>query len=224
MNSLKIESLEYGALFSYTPRPLGTIDTMKKAKEYTMWLKQDKMVSKGNSSSQMPMTRYVAEILSESYQSLPFSNFFDEETVLIPVPSSSIVQKDGLWVPERLSREMMKMGMGYDVIPCLVREKAIRKSAWSGSSTRPSPQEHYSSMSVSKSISDFRKAILVDDVVTRGSTFLGSANRLIEYFPKVDIKCFAAIRTVSNPSDFVNWFKPVKGQIDSSLNGATRRP
>ncbi|MDA4132801.1 MAG: phosphoribosyltransferase, partial [Thaumarchaeota archaeon] len=55
--------------------------------------------------------------------------------------------------------------------------------------------------------------LLVDDIVTRGATLLGAANRLAEAFPDARIRGFAAMRTVSNPSDFVDAYQPCTGTI-----------
>jgi hypothetical protein len=38
---------------------------------------------------------------------------------------------------------------------------------------------------------------LVDDVITRGSTFMGMVPRLQAAYPEVTIVCFALVRTVS---------------------------
>jgi hypothetical protein len=39
--------------------------------------------------------------------------------------------------------------------------------------------------------------VIVDDVVTRGATFLACEARLREAFPSVPISCFAVVRTMS---------------------------
>ena len=46
---------------------------------------------------------------------------------------------------------------------------------------------------------DVGDVILVDDVVTSGATILGVASKLAERFPDVEIKAFAAMRTISDP-------------------------
>ncbi len=80
------------------------------------------------------------------------------------------------------------------------------------------PEDHYSSLSVSNMIFPFKKAVLIDDVITRGSTLIGSANKFHDRFPDVEIRGFAAIRTMSDPSSFVDWLDPVKGKISLYFN------
>jgi phosphoribosylpyrophosphate synthetase len=55
--------------------------------------------------------------------------------------------------------------------------------------------------------------VLVDDIVTRGSTMLGAASRLAETFSGVRITAFAAMRTVSNHEEFSAIRDPRIGRI-----------
>jgi hypothetical protein len=54
----------------------------------------------------------------------------------------------------------------------------------------------------------------VDDIITRGATTLGGASRLHEAFPKARIRAFAAMRTMTPPSEF-------KGITDSCVGVIT---
>lgn len=225
---LGIDTLEFGSLFAYTPRPDSSDPnlkkTMKNTKTWTtQYLKQDRMVRVQGTNDDIPMTRYVAEVISRKFAEIPFSDFFDENTALVPVPSSSQIPKGGLWVPERLAIEMVRKSIGNSVVPCLSRAKSIPKSSLSAPGNRPTPEDHYSSLSVSDTINDFDKAVLIDDVVTRGSTLIGSANKLHDLFPHIEIKGFAAVRTISDPSSFVKWLEPVKGKITLYLGGYLNR-
>jgi len=66
---------------------------------------------------------------------------------------------------------------------------------------------------------------LIDDVVTRGATLLGAANRLAESYPDAQIAAFAALRAIGNPAEFKSVNNPVKGVITLQSNGGTlRRP
>jgi hypothetical protein len=69
----------------------------------------------------------------------------------------------------------------------------VPKSA--GAATRPSPLEHFASLGPALPVGAGR-IILVDDVVTRGSTALGAAWRLLEAMPDVEVALFALARTV----------------------------
>src|SRR5437773_4962648 len=47
------------------------------------------------------------------------------------------MQRDSLWVPERISTALVKVGLGKESIPLLVRETPVPKAAWSKPSERP---------------------------------------------------------------------------------------
>jgi len=57
---------------------------------------------------------------------------------------------------------------------------------------------------------------LVDDVITRGSSFVGLVPRVQETFPGIEIRCFALVRTISS-GDIKNILDPIEGTI--SFNG-----
>ena len=58
-----------------------------------------------------------------------------------------------------------------------------------------------------------QEIILVDDILTRGHTLIASAWYIHEVFPDVEVKAFAAMRTISNESEFKKLIDPVIGRI-----------
>jgi len=82
-------------------------------------------------------------------------------------------------------------------------------------------------MSVQKRIPEPpAQILLVDDIITRGATALGAANKLAEAFPLAQIRAFAAMRTISDPFKFQSLFNPVIGTVQYSPNteGTVRKP
>jgi predicted amidophosphoribosyltransferase len=131
-----------------------------------------------------------------------------------------------LWVPERIASALVNMGMGR-VVACLVRTTALRKAARTDPSERPKPKEHTDTISVQSHISEQpNEILLVDDIVTRGATLLGAANRLVEVSPAAQIRDFAAMRTISDPSDFTATYEPRSGTIQyrGRTGNTLRRP
>ena len=228
--NFRIKSLEFISLFSYTPRPsspdTNILQSMRNTKSWAIWLKQDRMVTRQGDEGSLPMSRFVAESLYNHLADKPFLKIFDKYKVLIPVPKSNPVPADGLWVPKRIADEMIQKGLGSEVVPCLIRAKPVNKSSQSISSQRPLPSEHYDSLFVEQSVTELNEVILIDDVITRGSTLIATANRLIDAFPKIKIHSFAAIRTISDPLEFRNWFDPVEGTITfrSGVGDTIRNP
>ena len=174
------------------------------------------------------MSHWIGSTIQKNVKSLPFASFFDQETSLVPVPRSSLMKPDTLWVPDRIASALVEKRLGKEVVQCLVRETPVPKAAWSDSSQRPTPSRHFETIAVQGSIEDPppQKLVLVDDIVTRGATLLGSANRLLEAFPKARVRAFAAMRTISVPSEFVNLYDPQSGTIEyrAWIDDTLRRP
>ena len=184
-------------------------------------LKGDKFVGK----PPMPMSIWIAQRILNLKTDLQFFPFFQPDTVLVPTPKSSLMRPHTLWVPERISKALVDVGLGKEVVPCLVRTKPVPKSAYSTPGGRPFPADHYDSMRVQRGLSEPGEILLIDDIVTRGSTLLGAANRLMDAFPETTIRAFAAMRTVSNPAEFREVIDPRVGTINLRASGDTiRRP
>lgn len=171
------------------------------------------------------MSQWVAQTIQQRRSALPFDSFFNPTTILIPTPKSSLMKPDTLWVPDRLATALVNMGLGKEVVRCLTRVKAVPKAAFSVSENRSLPAQHYDTIAVQGSLSEPDEIVLVDDIVTRGAPLLGAANRLADAFPKTRIRAFAAMRTISNPSEFAEWYEPCTGVIELRVSGDTiRRP
>ncbi len=174
------------------------------------------------------MSQWIARTVQQQISSLPFADFFKPSTVLVPVPSSSLMQPGTLWVPDRIAKALVARGIGREVVECLARVKPIRKAAISDPSQRPSPAEQFETIGVQGRISEPKpdEIVLVDDIVTRGATLLGAANRLAEAFPSAQVRGFATMRTISDSSEFERLYHPVQGIIRyrEATGDTLRRP
>lgn len=139
---MQLTKIEFGSLLSYCPR--GDSDPILRARKVTAVLKVDGFVYNSSGSAQpILMSEWVGHTMSQVRTQLPFSGFFAENTILVPAPSSSLLQPDSLWVPERIANALVKYGFGKEVVSCLKRTRAVRKAAYSRSEDRPKPFEHY---------------------------------------------------------------------------------
>ena len=212
--------LEFGALLTYSPR--GTTPSAIHSKGVMQALKRDQYV--GNPPTIL-MSEWVAGKLQQKMAELPFAFFFHPNSILVPVPKSSLMQPNTLWVPERIANALVSVGIGEQVASCLIRAKAVPKAALSSPSERPTAEQHYESISVQGSLRKPDEIVLIDDIVTRGATLIGCANRLTDAFPQCHIRAFAAMRTISNPNEFDSVYSPCIGTIDLYETGDTfRRP
>jgi hypothetical protein len=200
-------ALEFGSFLTYTPRP--TNQAQRLSKNITLTLKEDEFLP----TPQMPISEFLTRELQRSMPSLPFSDFFKSKPVLVPTPSSSLTKPGTLWVPARLASAMASNGLGASVIESLIRVKPLPKAATSAPDSRPTAKDHYESREVQKHLKELNDILLVDDVITRGATLLGAANRLAEAYPNARVRAFAMIRTISSASEFIGIQSPARGTV-----------
>jgi len=139
---------------------------------------------------------------------------FQGDPMLVPVPGSGLTKPHTVWSAKRLCEELVAQGLGADVIEIVKRTTAVPKSA--GNERRPSLREHHDSLTVTPRLVPPTRLLLVDDVVTSGTTLMACAQRLWEVLPGVPIAAFALAR-VQSEGDPVRVFEPAEEPI--SLSG-----
>ena len=204
-----LPQLQYGSLLTYCSQENSTRTEVTHSKSIMLALKNARFI--GQPPIEMP--QWIAKNIKRDISTLPFSTFFQDDTILVPMPKSAPMQKGTLWVPERIALSLLDQGLGREVVPMLERVTAVPKSAWSAPQDRPLPQQHYDSMAVQKALASPKRIPLIDDIVTRGSTFLGGASRIHDEYPNCEIRAFAGMRAITYQNDFVKEYYPVKGEI-----------
>ncbi|MCJ7589516.1 MAG: phosphoribosyltransferase [Candidatus Aminicenantes bacterium] len=202
-----LSELKFASFLAYTPRPINV--EQEKSKSITDALKNDNM----RGEPPQPTSRYLVSVLADKIAETHFQYFFGSEVILVPMPRSTLLLKDMLWVPHRIASALIEYGLGHQVATCLERIKAIPKSASSAPKDRPKAQTHYDSLKVNNCLFPFNRILIVDDVITRGASMIGAASVLSEAFPKAQISGFAMIRTISNTSEFIKIVNPCEGKI-----------
>jgi hypothetical protein len=218
---MRLNQLEFGSLLSYCPRG-GDSAEIQQSRQVMRSIKNDSFVE----DPPILMSEWIASTMGRRRSEVPFSSFFRTNSVLVPVPRNSLLQPDSLWGPERIATALVRRGFGVRVTPCLARTRAVRKSATSQAGQRPTPTEHFGSLAVQGNLGPTQEIVIIDDIVTRGHTMIGAANRLLEVFPSARIKAFAAMRTVSDWMDFSHIYDPRIGLIEyrQDSNDCIRRP
>lgn len=211
---MKLSTIQFGSLWAYSPRG-STLDE-RRSRTMVYNLKQDIKRQDG-----LLMSEYVANGIKNDLKKLPFADFFNARPIIIPTPNSSLTKANTLWVSQHLATAFVKYGLGEQVSSCLHRTKSIRKSHTSSNKDRPKAQEHYDSMSVQKELSEPTEILLVDDIITRGATLIGAANKLADAFPTANIRVFAIIKTISDSSHFNKIYDPCVGEITLRNDGET---
>lgn len=172
-----------------------------------------------------PMSSLFAARLLARLDETSIRDVLSDRAVLVPVPSSRLLRPGSLWVPLQLAKALVAVGLGRSVEPCLERSAALPKAATSVAKHRPTAQQHYETLRARTLLFPPDELVLIDDVITRGATMLGAANRLQEAFPRARIRGFAAMRAISDPTEFTDVFAPCVGAIRLRDDGSTaRRP
>ena|ERR1700733_2366640 len=216
---MRITEVEFGSLLAYSPSG-NTVDA-EQSRTLVNWLKTDHVF---NRNPPILTSDWFAELVQKYLDSLPFRDYFNGKAVLVPTPGSGKKQSNGLWIALRLADALFKRGLAREVRPCLERAIPVPKSATSLAANRPKAERHFETMSVQKGFADLNEIVLIDDVITRGATTLGAANRLIEAFPTARIRVFATVRTISSPSAFTGIAMPCVGKVELRGIDCYRRP
>lgn len=150
------------------------------------------------------------------------------DVTFVPCPGSAPFpprQQPVLWVPRRICEALRDAGFGAAILPCLERVEAVQKSAFAGRGGRPSPQQHFDSMTVMRPIDRPERITLVDDVVTKGAPLPSAASLVKNAFPKAEVRAFALVRTMGLVPDVDRIVDPVVGRITRNPWGeADREP
>lgn len=133
---------------------------------------------------------------------------------LVPMPRSSLIKEGSLWPARVICEALQARGIGNTVLPCLSRAEAIGKAALAAPGRRPDPPDHYRTIRVEsvRPLDPPAALVLVDDIVTRGSSFVGVLPHLTATFPGTPIHCSALLRTISQ-GEIASILDPVAGRI-----------
>jgi len=216
--------LKYGALFAYSPRKES--ESARQSQRLCHELKRDGFTrpqASASPSKPQVVSNWVADWIRNQRSKLPFSAFFGVDVTLVPMPTHARRDERALWVPMRLCEALCRAGMGGSVLPCVVRTSVVPKAALARPLDRPTVEQHVASMSIERPLDTPREILLVDDVVTRGATFMAASIRILEAFPNARVHAFAVMRTISDLGEFRETNDPCVGRIELYDSGKTHR-
>lgn len=219
--------LEFGAYLIY---PTGPRDQLSQravyARNLVLQVKQDRTVPivENDEIVQANAVELAVTLLSQSRDTVPFADRLSEDAVLVPLPKSApLKEPTSVWPAHRICEEMIRRGLGGDIAPCLSRRTAVRKSATAPLGERPTWEEHFESIEYEPTLGlSERPIVLVDDVVTKGSTMLGCAARLEANALGTNLFGFG-IASSRSVTDMPRFGCPVAGTITLGRYGAWRR-
>lgn len=225
-----LSELPFGALLSYSPNGPSEDEPGHSSRRFVAALKADSDY-RGEPAVELAVRR-----LSEE-RPAPLAPMFGDDVVLVPAPGSAPfpsrdldiplrgTTRDFLWVPRRICEALVERELAAAWQPLLIRQQRVPRSSSVPAEERPLPQRHFESLGLADQLPRSTHLVVVDDVVTRGSTLLACASRLQHAFPDAHVEGFAMVRTISNPDEFRQILEPVRGRIHLRERGDTiRRP
>lgn len=128
-----------------------------------------------------------------------FRSIFGSDCTLVPVPPSSPPKAgDTLWPGLDIAKELVKEGLANDVANLLVRSQPVPRAHHQPAESRPKFDQLVDSLEWRGDLgADLQRIILVDDIVTRGTTFLSAREAIHRVHPWLEVVGFAAVRTMS---------------------------
>ena len=210
---MPLSELTFGSYLTYTPRGNNT------SRDIMLAIKSESSVG----DPPQFISKFVTEKIANQLPNMPFKGFFSPNTCLIPVPKTTLMQPNTLWVSSKIAQEFSKRKLGV-YCECLKRISPLPKAAFAPQGMRPSAHDHFQSLECQLPLNKPTEIVLIDDIITRGATLIGCANRIRASLPNASIKAFAVMRTVSNPNDFKQIIDPCVGTIKNYSHGTFREP
>ena len=208
--------LSYASALKFSPRGNSQISKQSRAIRDAIKNDQNLRIRKGGELVEVRGIDLAVSLLPPEMSKFPFLvDYLGPNVALVPIPRSApLSQKGALWPTHRICEELVKVGLGAEIAPLLVRKTAVQKSSTADPGMRPGPEQHYDSTGIDNNVPMLveRPLTMVDDFTTRGSSFVGMFRRLHEAFPNRIIRCFALMATESE-GEIDRLMAPMQGTI-----------
>jgi hypothetical protein len=200
--------LEYASFLNYSPR--GASGISQSSKSFALKLKSNRIVT---TSPRRSAAEYLVLRLWEALPGSTLAAFFSPDDTLVPVPASSQQKPGTVWPSLEIAQCMVERGLGGRVTRLLQRLSPMRKSAYSAPGARPGLEEHLATLEVQGGLDLGARVVLIDDLVTKGTTLLACALTIRSVHEGVGISGFAAFRTMGLQAEIERIVEPVRGRI-----------
>lgn len=210
-------SLIFASFLNYSPR--GRSEVSQSSKTFALKLKANRVVVP---ASRTTAAEYLVSRIAPEQPGGSLTTFFRPSDAMVPVPTSAVSKPGTVWPALEIAKALVAAGLGCEVVQMLGRRQPMRKSAYAPAGGRPTIEEHLESLSVHGSVAVGDRLVLVDDLVTKGTTLFACAMALRRIAPTREVVAFAAMRTLGLQPEIDRIAEPVVGQI-RFINGEMER-
>ena len=208
-----LSELAFGSLLTYSPRGQSEVS------------RNSRRVCYGVKAGDPQILRLVGQRLREHIdRNDVLAVMFGATVTLVPMPRSTPLVQGALWPAQKICDALMQMRVADQVNPLLERLRPVARSSHAPPGERPGIPEHYASLIAYRRTDVSDRIVLVDDVVTKGSTAIAAASRITEAYPETSIHLFAVIRTKGMVPDIERVLDPTFGYIRRDGDEADRQP
>ncbi len=207
-----LSEVPFAAFLAYSPR--GQSEISKKSRSVRDAVKRDAGT----------FLSLAAQRLKESVDEAWLGAFLGPGVTLVPAPRSAPLVAGALWPASRVCEELVKLGLGREVLSCLERKEAVAKSAYAGRGERPTVQRHLETISLEPALLAPGDITVVDDFITKGRTLLACASLVKAYFPEATVRVFALVRTMGLQPDVERIIDSCVGVVRLKSGDAEREP
>jgi predicted amidophosphoribosyltransferase len=161
----------------------------------------------------------LVQRLKAEFPKTSLNELLGPDITLVPAPRSAPLIDGALWPAGRIADELVRHGLGVDVLRIVRRATPVPKSSEASPGERVSLARHIDSLSLEPLLANPARITIVDDVVTKGRMLLATATVLRRVFPSADLRAFALIRTIGFQPDVERILEPCVGAIVRSSWG-----
>jgi hypothetical protein len=208
-----LSELAFGSLLTYSPR--GGSEVSQRSRRICYNLKA------GDPQTLLLVGQRLRDHVSRGEV---LESLLGPDVTLVPMPRSAPLVSGALWPAQKICDAIIQVGLAAQSTPVLERVTAVTKSAGAGPGERPHVSQHYESLRASVRIDVSHRIVLIDDVLTKGSTAIAAASRLAEAYPNTQITLFSVIRTKGMVPEIEQILDPAVGTIRVEGDEVDRQP
>ena len=144
-------------------------------------------------------------------------------SILVPIPRSTPMVPGAIWPSRAICDALLDAGLADGIVEGITRATPVTRSATANAKDRPSPLTHFESLESSFDLLGPQRLVLVDDVLTKGSTSAGCAMRASEGVAEREVSVFSVFRTLGFQPNIERVVNPSSGTVIVHRSGKVFR-